>query len=178
MSPLSEKLYSRKKRIGKFLALDGIPHGALTGVHTFSDKWAVQCLIFVKLSPAKSVSVDCIWPANERQRLSKDNLSLSVKTDLLFVNQSLFFSIFFVYMKDVSQTVTCTLITTSKLEEDGRSQSRCIQVYTVLFWKATLFLEGGLFRNFPILFNKYSCQLKKMILYANLVQWFYTTLFL
>ena len=111
---------------------------ARIGVHTFSDKWANQCLIFAKLSSAKSVSVDCIWLANERQRFSKDKLSLSVETDVLFVNQ---YSVFFFCLDERSDhSQAFTLITISNFEENGRS--RGIQVYTVPLWKATLLLEG------------------------------------
>ena len=75
-------------------------------------------------------------------------------------------------MKDVSQTFT--LIITSKFEEDGLS--RGIQVYTVLFWKATLLLEGVFSEISPLfslniavnLKNDFKCELSSMILH-NLV---------
>ena len=75
-------------------------------------------------------------------------------------------------MKDVSQTFT--LIITSKFEEDGLS--RGIQVYTVLFWKATLLLEGVFSEISPFfslniavnLKNDFKCELSSMILH-NLV---------
>ena len=80
--------------------------------------------------------------------------------------------LWFVYMKDVSQTFT--LIITSKFEEDGLS--RGIQVYTVLFWKATLLLEGVFSEISPFfslniavnLKNDFKCELSSMILH-NLV---------
>ena len=38
MSPVSDKFCSRKKRVGKFLALDRIQEAAPLIVHNFSDK--------------------------------------------------------------------------------------------------------------------------------------------
>ena len=75
-------------------------------------------------------------------------------------------------MKDVSQTFP--LIITSKFEEDGLC--RGIQVYTVLFWKATLLLEGVFSEISPFfslniavnLKNDFKCELSSMILH-NLV---------
>ena len=75
-------------------------------------------------------------------------------------------------MKDVSQTFT--LMITSKFEEDGLC--RGIQVYTVLFWKATLLLEGVFSEISPFfslniavnLKNDFKCELSSMILH-NLV---------
>ena len=65
-------------------------------------------------------------------------------------------------MKDVSQTFT--LIITSKFEEDGLS--RGTQVYTVLFWKATLLLEGVFSEISPFFSLSIAVNLKK-ILNAN-----------
>ena len=143
MSPLSEKLHAKEN-----FALWMESH---IGVHTFSDNWAIQCMIFVKLPPAKCLG----W------------LHLTSKK-----NHSLFFSTFFVYMKDVSQTFT--LIITSNFEEDGLC--RGIQEYTVIFWKATLLLEGVFSEISPFfslniavnLKNDFKCELSSMILH-NLV---------
>ena len=143
MSPLSEKLHAKEN-----FSLWVESH---IGVHTFSDNWAIQCMSFLKLPPAKCLG----W------------LHLTSKK-----NHSLFFSTFFVYMKDVSQTFT--LIITSKFEKDGLS--RGIQVYTVLFWKATLLLEGVFSEISPFfslniavnLKNDFKCELSSMILH-NLV---------
>ena len=143
MSPLSEKLHAKEN-----FSLWMESH---IGVHTFSDNWAIQCMIFVKLPPAKCLG----W------------LHLTSKK-----NHSLFFSTFFVYMKDVSQTFT--LIITSKFEEDGLC--RGIQEYTVIFWKATLLLEGVFSEISPFfslniavnLKNDFKCELSSMILH-NLV---------
>ena len=143
MSPLSEKLHAKEN-----FSLWVESH---IGVYTFSDNWAIQCMIFLTLPPAKCLG----W------------LHLTSKK-----NHSLFFSTFFVYMKDVSQTFT--LIITSIFEEDGLS--RGIQVYTVLFWKATLLLEGVFSEISPFfslniavnLKNDFKCELSSMILH-NLV---------
>ena len=143
MSPLSEKLHAKEN-----FSLWVESH---IGVHTFSDNWAIQCMIFLKLPPGKCLG----W-----QHLTSKK------------NHSLFFSTFFVYMKDVSQTFT--LIITSKFEKDGLS--RGIQVYTVLFWKATLLLEGVFSEMSPFfslniavnLKNDFKCELSSMILH-NLV---------